>query len=134
VLTRSQIRFGNRKARFGPPLASVYEDPNGSNYQTNYAYDVLDDLTQVSQGSETRTFVYDSLKRLTSAANPESGTVSYQYDNNGNLTQKTDARPVVMTFGTYDAINRPTTKSYTHAFRHARPYHLKTENGFWLRR
>src|SRR5205814_780318 len=70
----------------------------------------------VSQGSQTRTFIYDSLKRLTSAINPESGTVGYQYDNNGNLTQKTDPR---MTGGlnwittiVYDALNRPTSKSY----------------------
>src|SRR5207237_9552953 len=64
-------------------------------------------------GSQTRTFVYDSLKRLTSATNPESGAVSYHYENNGNLTQKTDARGVVTTFGTYDALSRPTTKSYS---------------------
>jgi YD repeat-containing protein len=41
----------------------------------------------VNQGSQTRTFVYDSLKRLSSATNPQSGTVSYDYDGNGNLLQ-----------------------------------------------
>jgi RHS repeat-associated protein len=93
-------------------VTTVYEDPNGLNYQTSYSYDVLDNLTQVSQGTQTRTFVYDSLRRLTSATNPESGTVSYQYDNNGNLAQKTDARGVVTTFGMYDALNRVTSRSY----------------------
>lgn len=94
-------------------LTAVFEDPNGLNYQTSYGYDVLDDLTSVSQGSQTRSFTYDSLKRLIAANNPESGTISYQYDNNGNLAQKTDARNVITTFGSYDALNRPTTKSYS---------------------
>ncbi|HJP91658.1 MAG TPA: RHS repeat-associated core domain-containing protein [Pyrinomonadaceae bacterium] len=92
-------------------LTSVYEDPNGSNYQTSYAYDVLDNLTTVTQGSQTRTFVYDSLKRLTSASNPESGTVTFGYDNNGNLTGRIDARSITTTM-TYDALNRITSKSY----------------------
>jgi YD repeat-containing protein len=39
--------------------------------------------------------------------------VTYQYDNNANLTQKTNARGVVTTFAAYDALNRPTTKSYS---------------------
>jgi YD repeat-containing protein len=55
-------------------------------YLTQYTYDALDNLTTVAQGVQTRTFVYDSLNRLTSATNPESGTVTYTYDNNGNLT------------------------------------------------
>jgi YD repeat-containing protein len=59
---------------------------------TSYAYDALDNLTTVVQGVQTRTFVYSSLKRLTSATNPESGTISYSYDNNGNLTSKVDVR------------------------------------------
>src|SRR6185436_4785620 len=60
-------------------LVTVYEDPNGVNYQTSYAYDVLDNLLTVTQGAQTRTFAYDSLNRVTSSTNPESGTVSQQY-------------------------------------------------------
>ncbi|HYV09785.1 MAG TPA: RHS repeat-associated core domain-containing protein [Pyrinomonadaceae bacterium] len=93
-------------------LVEVYEDPAGSNYQTSYSYDVLDDLTGVSQGLQTRTFVYDSLKRLTGATNPESGTVSYGYDANGNLTSKTDARSITTTY-IYDGLDRLTTRSYS---------------------
>ena len=93
-------------------LKEIYEDPLGVNYQTSYAYDALDNLTTVTQGTQTRTFAYDSLKRLTSATNPESGAVSYQYDNNGNLTQKTDARSIVTTY-IYDALNRNTTVNYS---------------------
>jgi RHS repeat-associated protein len=96
-------------------LTQVYEAPNDSNYNylTSYAYDALDDLTSVTQGTQpARSFVYDSLKRLSSATNPESGTINYIYDSNGNLTQKTDARGVVSTY-TYDALNRNTSVTYT---------------------
>ena len=95
-------------------LKEVYEAPNDSNYNylTSYGCDTMDNLTSVSQGTQTRTFAYDSLKRLTSATNPESGTINYQYDNNGNLTQKTDARGVVTTYA-YDVLNRNTSIVYT---------------------
>ena len=103
-------------------LNEVYEDPGASphlNYLTTYEYDTLDNLKKVIQDNNplspvqpSRVFVYDSLKRLTSASNPESGTVSYQYDNAGNLTQKTDARGVVSTY-VYDELNRNTSIDYS---------------------
>jgi YD repeat-containing protein len=46
-----------------------------------------------------------------SANNPENGTVTFDYDNNGNLLHKTDARNVTTTFA-YDPLNRLTSKSY----------------------
>ncbi|MFY9619573.1 MAG: RHS repeat-associated core domain-containing protein [Pyrinomonadaceae bacterium] len=97
-------------------LAQVVEAPNDPNfhYLTIYAYDALDDLLTITQGTQTpRSFTYDSLKRPTSTWNPESGTISYQYDNNGNVIQKTDARGIVTSFLPYDALNRPTTKNYS---------------------
>lgn len=114
-------------------LIEVYEDPNdlnpnGLNYQTSYLYDALDNLVRVTQGSQQRFFMYDSLKRLIRADNPEqetlsalnltdtvtghsNWTVSYDYDSNGNLSSKTDARGVV-TQNSYDALNRLTTVLY----------------------
>jgi YD repeat-containing protein len=45
---------------------------------TTYGYDALDDLTSVTPSAGSgRTFMYTSLRQLTTAANPESGTVSY---------------------------------------------------------
>jgi RHS repeat-associated protein len=79
---------------------------------TYYAYDVLGNLRMVTQATQTRTFVYDSLSRLTSAISPEGGTVSYSYDWNGNLQTKTDARGVTVTYR-YDHMNRNIITSYT---------------------
>ncbi len=96
-------------------VTRVDEAPTGSNsplnYTTSYQYTVLDDLKQVTQGSQTRTFDYDSLRRLRQAANPESGTVTYGYDQNGNLTSRGDARASFTS--TYDALDRLTKKTYT---------------------
>ena len=63
----------------------------------------------------TRSFQYDSLGRLTQAANPESGTINYSYDAASNLFQK--AAPQANTPGTttttycYDADNRLASKT-----------------------
>lgn len=101
-----------RLARLDEPDGSNNLGSTGSPVQpTYYTYDVLDDLTGVSQGTQSRTFVYDSLKRLTSVTNPESGTVTFGYDANGNLTSRVDARSITTTMA-YDAINRMTSKTY----------------------
>ncbi|MCZ2155747.1 MAG: hypothetical protein LC114_17920, partial [Bryobacterales bacterium] len=105
-------------------LIEVVEDPAGAqcdgqtnsssglSYLTKYAYDAMDNLLSVDEGGRMRSFSYDWPGRLLSAANPESGTVNYVYDNNGNLTQKTDARGVVTSY-TYDELNRPLAKTYS---------------------
>src|SRR5690606_17306461 len=57
------------------------DEPNASNQlgavdnpnqYTAYSYDLLNNLTTVNQGVQTRTFSYDNLSRLKSAVNPES--------------------------------------------------------------
>ena len=81
-------------------------------FKTLYSYDTLNNLTTVSQGVQTRTFSYSSLSRLLSVTNPESATISYQYDLNGNLTQKDDARGVRTNY-VYDDLNRVTNRNYS---------------------
>jgi RHS repeat-associated protein len=110
-------------------LTTVREDPSGLNYETDYQYDVLDNLTSVVQnGSRQRAFVYNSLSQLTSSTNPESNTVpssgatvatTYSYDNDENLSQKTmpaqnqqSTTTVTLTY-CYDTLNRLTAKGYT---------------------
>jgi RHS repeat-associated protein len=83
-------------------------------YKTSYAYDILNNLTTVSQGTQlqNRTFSYSSLSRLITATNPESGTITYNYEPNGNLSNKIDARGVKTNY-IYDALNRVTHRNYS---------------------
>jgi RHS repeat-associated protein len=101
-------------------LTAVWEDPSVLNYETDYSYDTLDNLSSVTQqGGATsgswrkRSFTYDSLSRLKCAANPEvtssvntpascpatdtgtytPGTIGYTYDNDGNVLTKTAPAP-----------------------------------------
>jgi YD repeat-containing protein len=99
---------------------AVYEDSSGLNYETDYKYDALGDLTSVVQwggpngspNARSRTFTYDSLSHLLSATNPETGKMTYTYDLNGNVQTKTDARGVTTTYS-YDALNRVLSKTYS---------------------
>ncbi|MFN7651343.1 MAG: RHS repeat domain-containing protein [Acidobacteriota bacterium] len=86
----------------------------GNMFTTNYSYDALDNLTRVEQGVQVRSFDYTSLSRLRSATQPEfSGAVQYGYDDNGNLIRREDPRGVVTNWDAYDALQRPTRKTYT---------------------
>jgi RHS repeat-associated protein len=116
-------------------------------YKTLYTYDALGNLTCVEQHGDSpagshgdgtagtgcsadpsndasstwrvRRFTYDSLSRLLTAKNPESGTISYIYDNDGELLQKTspapNPNPVPPTQTVsycYDELHRVTGKGY----------------------
>ncbi|HEV8414604.1 MAG TPA: RHS repeat-associated core domain-containing protein [Bryobacteraceae bacterium] len=104
-------------------LAAVTE-PDGT--QTNYGHDPLNNLVAVDVAGQSnstctlpdnsthgRCFVYSTLSRLKSATNPESGPVSYVYDGNGNLVQKTDAIGTVTALGPYDGLARLKKKTYS---------------------
>ena len=64
-------------------------------------------------GGQLRTFAYDSLSRLKTAVNPESGTTRYTYDDNGNLLTMTDARGGRVDHGPYDDLDRNTRTRYS---------------------
>jgi RHS repeat-associated protein len=95
-----------------PNDAGMLDDQNGPVRSTSYTYNVTDNLTTVSQGGQTRTFVYDSLQRLRSVTTPEGGVVSYSYDATGNMLTRTDARSVVITYA-YDGLNRMKSRAYS---------------------
>jgi len=116
--------------RSGPTLTGGTDGPPGSGPLslstptiTTYTYDTLGNLTNVLQGgSRPRTFVYNSLSQLLSATNPESGTISYTYDADGNLLTKVSPAPnqtnpavTVTTTFKYDVLHRLNQKSYSDA-------------------
>jgi len=116
------------------------QDVSGTGYLTAYTYDPLGNLLCVEQhGGVTATgcssssssdsssawhvrrFTYDGLSRLTSAKNPESGTVSYTYSMQNSSAcagdmkapcTKTDARGAKTAYS-YDGMNRLIGKSYS---------------------
>ena len=113
-------------------------DLNNNPYVTLYSYDALGNLLCIEQhGAVTgtgcaapassdssspwrvRRFTYDSLSRLVSATNPESGQISFVYDNDGNVLQKTSPAPNQTGAATqtisycYDGLHRVTGKAYS---------------------
>lgn len=126
-----------RWARFDEQnrLVEVVEpDPNGTGavasggMKTNYSYDTLGNLTLVTQGSQTRSFKYDSLSRLTHQKLAERdatlndagvyttpGTWSdvFSYDTRSNLVWRVEARGVKTIFNyNNDPLNRLQSVAY----------------------
>jgi YD repeat-containing protein len=109
---RSMVDAAGRVRRVDEPNGAGSLGSTASPVQpTSYAYDLFDNLTTVTQASQTRTFTHDSVSRLRTAVTPENGTISYRYDDNGNVLVKTDARGVSTHFE-YDSINRMTRRWY----------------------
>ena len=125
---RSVVDALGRLVRLDEPNDQGQLDINGNPAQpTYYAYDVLGNLTLVTQGSQTRSFTYDSISRLKTSSNPESGIVNYNYDNNGNLLTKIDTRNVKTTYS-YDGLNRLQSRTYSLSNGSALPAELATPN------
>jgi RHS repeat-associated protein len=98
-------------------------------YWTKYAYDPMGNLltstqnAQMSGSTQSRSYVYDFMSRMTSETVPEigaggNGTVIYVYDSdstcgtyNGGLVKRVDAAGDVIC-STYDALHRELVRSY----------------------
>lgn len=124
----------SRSDALGRLVEIVEPDPNGNGsvatngLLTTYGYNVMGDLTSVTQGSQTRAFKYDSLGRLTaqklaeaSATLNDAGTYVgagswtdvFAYDSFSNVTSRTDSRGVKILY-TYnsDPLNRLQSVTY----------------------
>lgn len=110
---------------FGSVIEADEPDSSG-NLTSNvcYSYDSLGNLLQIvrSSPSQTRTYSYDALSRVTSVSIPELANcaVTYSYDNNSNVQTRTAPAPnqtscttTVTTTYSHDALNRLTKISYT---------------------
>ena len=90
--------------------------PTTATLTTSYTYDWMGHLaaSTMTRGgtTQTRTFAYDTHGRLTSATNPENGTVTYTYNTDNTLATKTDAKSQVASYS-YDSQKRVTALSYS---------------------
>jgi RHS repeat-associated protein len=116
------------------------DEPDSNNnltVGTCYSYDLNNNLTEVVQGSETRSFTYDTISRVTSKTEPESGTTCFYYATSvgscgspssgglcsGDLSEvclrvrpapnQPNPNVTVTTTYSYDQFNRLTTKAYS---------------------
>jgi RHS repeat-associated protein len=95
-----------RSDRMGNLVQVLEPNPDttmdGRYLTTNYTYNAIGQMMQVKMrryplGStstyteQTRTFEYNG-KNLVAATNPETGRVTYEYDGDGHVTKKTDAK------------------------------------------
>ncbi len=73
---------------------------NESPYSTtNYTFNVLDQITQINQQGQIRTFSYDGYGRVKERITPEQGTSTYTYFADDDVQTVTDARGATTTFG-----------------------------------
>jgi RHS repeat-associated protein len=117
----------------GRVVEVVEPDPNGNGsvatggLVTTYAYNTLGHLTLINQGSQTRSFKYDSLGRMLaqklaekSATLNDAGTYVgtgtwsdvFTYDERSNMTSETDARGVKKIYNYNDPLNRLQSVSF----------------------
>ena len=114
------------------PAASCSQVAGATGYLTQYTYDALGNLTNVTQnaqassGHQTRSYAYDMLGRLISETNPEmkNSAVTYVYDtlssdaacgtytSAGNLLKRLDPAGNASCYSGYDALHRVGTITY----------------------
>jgi YD repeat-containing protein len=107
---------------FGKAIEVDQLDSSGNlTHNVCYKYDLLGNLTQVTDGAQTRSYAYDALSRITQATTPESANTYIYYTTSGGslcagdlnaVCRRTDARNTTITYS-YDALNRLTGKSYS---------------------
>jgi RHS repeat-associated protein len=112
---------------FGRMIEADEPDSTGKlTLNTCYTYDVANNLLQVVQGAQTRTYTYYTIVTpapVRSVTSPETGNqlVNFYYTTSGGtvcsgnplaVCRRTDARGITTTY-TYDSLNRLTGMSYT---------------------
>ncbi|SFK36658.1 RHS repeat-associated core domain-containing protein [Lysobacter sp. cf310] len=94
-------------------LLKTLQDTAGINAQTQYQYDALDRLTQVTDPKGLNTqYQYNGLGDLSQLTSPDTGITGYTYDSAGNRKTQTDARNETATYS-YDALNRVVGIAYS---------------------
>ena len=112
VLSETQVSYGYQHML---PLGETYKRNGESMYQATYTYDARGNVQSVSNGTETTTYEYDALNRLTKENNK-----TYSYDASGRMSSfngtamSYDSRGRLTQFGnmalTYDNYGNRLTK------------------------
>jgi len=112
--------FGRNIETDEPNPATGSLTTNGTS--TCYKYDLLDNLAEVDQGGQVRTFQHDAVSRVTSVTTPETSaatTIYYVTASNALCSgdpsaacRRTDPRGITTTYA-YDALNRLVSKTYS---------------------
>ncbi|MGI5243319.1 hypothetical protein [Dactylosporangium sp. CA-139066] len=90
----------------GNTFTGIWTVTGGTTTATTYGYDNRDHQNSTKDASgNTWTSTFNLLGQRTDSTDPDAGTVSMQYDKNGNLTQVTDSRQKTTSY-TYDWLNR----------------------------
>ena len=100
-------------------IIKIVERLNNNDYETKYEYDTLGNLKKVIKydGLEGSTekikmeIYYDTLGRKVKMIDSQMGTWEYEYDENGNLKNQTDANGMSVSM-TYDRLSRILKKHY----------------------
>lgn len=91
-------------------IVAVKEFNGNTPYNTYYLYDALDNLLSIQDNQNNRIrYSYAMLGQRIRMEDPDLGTWTYEYDQNGNIMKQTDANGNVVQF-TYDALDRLTSK------------------------
>ncbi len=96
--TLTYVAFGNPDEKY---LISVKDQAGNT---TSYSRNILGLLTGISQSGVDRSYSYNDKFFLDSETNPETGTITYERDNVGNMTSRSDSAD--SRNYTYDSINR----------------------------
>lgn len=93
-------------------LNRLIKETDEENHVVEVARNGIDAITSYKDGRNlTTTYVRSGFGEVIQAASPDSGTIIYQRDPRGLITQKTDARAVVSDY-TFDNAGRLTGRAY----------------------
>ncbi|WP_093533709.1 DUF6531 domain-containing protein [Stenotrophomonas rhizophila] len=94
-------------------LKRTVQDVGGIGADSQFKYDALDNLTEVTdpKGLKT-TYVRNGFGEVVTQTSPDTGVTAFTYDSAGNVLTRTDARGVTATYS-YDALGRTTAVSFS---------------------
>jgi RHS repeat-associated protein len=119
--------LGHQSATYDDALgreaySRTYTGSNAATYApyatTSTTYDLLDNVARVlhPDGVSATAYTYDDAGRVTGTTDPDRGTESFAYDQDGSLVQAVDARGAAGTaFAGYDGLDRPVWRNTTNS-------------------